>query len=89
MKKTLAAVGMALAVILSTSACAQERVQGVLVSKYIEDHTEYTLVVMEDGGDVHHFTVDEAQWRKFVPAADGTYNHIRIDSSTLEAPSED
>jgi hypothetical protein len=65
-RKIVLVLGLALSGLLTMSAfsCEAQSVTGVVEEKYIEDFTEPTLVVKEDGtGEVHHFTVDSEVWR--------------------------
>lgn len=58
-----------LAVIAALAGCtvAKPTVTGTVRDKYIEDFTEYTLVVEESNGTKHHFEVEEETWRQMQP----------------------
>lgn len=62
MIRKLALAGVAAALLL-TGCGTTLPITGTVKSKYIEDFTEYTIVVAADNGDEHHFTIDDDQWR--------------------------
>jgi hypothetical protein len=90
MKKFTAVAAAVLFALGGATACASDDpgINGTIESKYIEDFTEYTLVVKADNGDVHHFQVESSQWYSFAPNAQGGYGQ-RINTNQLLAPAED
>lgn len=75
-------VGAVAALLLLTGCTTAPPVTGTVKAKYIEDFTEYTLVVTADNGDEHHFTIEEDQWRAI---AVGT----KVSSADLQEPADD
>lgn len=76
-------MGMVLAIVLGTAACAQvPPVTGVITNKYVEDFEEPTLVMKGDNGVEYHFTVTEDQF-------EDVQINDRFSTSQLDTPSED
>jgi hypothetical protein len=84
MKKFLAAVGMCLAVALSTSACGTEvePITGTIDGKYIEDFEENTIILKADDGTLYHFAVEADQWNA-LKVGD------RFSTAQLDQPADD
>lgn len=84
-KTAFAGVVLGLSSILVVGACAPAipEVTGTISDKYIEDWTEYTIVLKQDGtGTLYHFEVEDDQWQA-VKVGD------RFSSTQLQTPSED
>lgn len=68
MRKMLVSLGI-VAALLGAGACTQAEpvvVSGTITDKYIEDFTEFQLVMKEANGTVHHFEVTGEEWRAAV-----------------------
>ncbi len=55
-------LAIAAALVLSLMACAPVTVSGKVVDKYIENLTEYTLVIEDAKGIKHHMDVEQDDW---------------------------
>jgi len=84
-KTIIAGAALGVAAVLGVGACttAIPEVTGTIDSKYIEDWSEHTIVLKQDGtGTLYHFEVEDDQWQA-VKVGD------RFSSTQLQTPTED